>query len=89
MKLYRWKGKPFPFDPKHVPSIVAYLYRSRFRPNIVLKGAGAPFVEDVLTEFTADCHRESVDETLPIIRLVCKCTRCMVRIPVDFPLNRF
>ncbi|KAG1814002.1 uncharacterized protein BJ212DRAFT_1365027 [Suillus subaureus] len=52
----------------------------RFRPNIIIKGAGAPFFEDILTEFTADSHRESVDKASPIIRLVSKCTRCMVRI---------
>lgn len=50
----------------------------RFRPNIVIKGAGAPFFEDVLTEFTVDSHRESVDEASPIIQLVSKCTRCML-----------
>jgi hypothetical protein len=50
----------------------------RFRPNIVIKGAGAPFFEDILTEFTVDSHRESVDKASPIIRLVSKCTRCML-----------
>ncbi|KAG1742716.1 uncharacterized protein EDB91DRAFT_294104 [Suillus paluster] len=50
----------------------------RFRPNIVVQGAGAPFFEDILTEFTVDSHRESVDEASPIIHLVSKCTRCML-----------
>ncbi|KAG2070933.1 hypothetical protein BDR04DRAFT_1099163 [Suillus decipiens] len=50
----------------------------RFRPNIVIKGAGAPFFEDILTEFTFDSHRESVDKGSPVIRLVSKCTRCML-----------
>lgn len=50
----------------------------RFRPNIVIKGAGAPFFEDILTEFTVDSHRESVEKASPIIQLVSKCTRCML-----------
>lgn len=50
----------------------------RFRPNIVVKGAGAPFFEDILTEFTVDSHRDGVDKASPIIQLVSKCTRCML-----------
>ncbi|EGO05379.1 hypothetical protein SERLA73DRAFT_101193 [Serpula lacrymans var. lacrymans S7.3] len=50
----------------------------RFRPNIVLKGAGIPFAEDSIAEFTIDSHREVTDSTAPIIRLVCKCTRCLL-----------
>lgn len=50
----------------------------RFRPNIVIKGAGVPFFEDTLTEFTVDSHRESVDKASPVIRLVSKCARCML-----------
>ncbi|KAG1886124.1 hypothetical protein F4604DRAFT_1724783 [Suillus subluteus] len=50
----------------------------RFRPNIVIKGAGAPFFEDILTEFTVDSHHKSVDKASPVIRLVSKCTRCML-----------
>ncbi|KAJ8586496.1 hypothetical protein M405DRAFT_771597 [Rhizopogon salebrosus TDB-379] len=49
----------------------------RFRPNIIFKGAGAPFIEDVLTEFTVDSTPESIDAA-PIIRLVSKCTRCLL-----------
>jgi len=49
----------------------------RFRPNIVLKGAG-PFAEDSIAEFTIDSHREVADSTAPIIQLVCKCTRCLL-----------
>jgi len=49
----------------------------RFRPNIIFKGAGAPFIEDVLTEFTVDSNPQSIDAS-PIIRLVSKCTRCML-----------
>ena len=54
----------------------------------MLKGAGAPFIEDVLTEFVVNSHRESVDDASPIIRLVSKCTRCVVRKSVGSPLNR-
>ncbi|KAH7916392.1 hypothetical protein BJ138DRAFT_1075230 [Hygrophoropsis aurantiaca] len=52
----------------------------RFRPNIVFKGAGAPFAEDVLTEFAIDSHRpgDAIDSTAPIIHLVSKCTRCLL-----------
>jgi hypothetical protein len=61
------------------------LLACRFRPNIVIKGAGAPFFEDILTEFTVDSHRESGEKASPIIQLVSKCTRCMVRICSRFP----
>ncbi|KAH7927258.1 hypothetical protein BV22DRAFT_1032010 [Leucogyrophana mollusca] len=52
----------------------------RFRPNIVFKGASAPFAEDVLTEFAIDSHRpgDAIDSTAPIIHLVSKCTRCLL-----------
>lgn len=50
----------------------------RFRPNIVIKGAGAPFFEDILTAFTIDSHHETLDGASSIIRLVRKCTRCML-----------
>jgi hypothetical protein len=53
----------------------------------VIKGAGAPFFEDILTEFTVDSHRESVEKASPIIQLVSKCTRCMVRIRGRFPFK--
>ncbi|KIJ66454.1 hypothetical protein HYDPIDRAFT_109491 [Hydnomerulius pinastri MD-312] len=50
----------------------------RFRPNIVLKGAGAPFAEDVITELSIDSHREVLDGASSIIQLVSKCTRCLL-----------
>ncbi|KAG2136504.1 uncharacterized protein EDB93DRAFT_1242371 [Suillus bovinus] len=50
----------------------------RFRPNIVIKGAGAPFFEDTMTEFTIHPHHESVDGASSIIQLVRKCTRCVL-----------
>ncbi|KAI6133643.1 hypothetical protein EV401DRAFT_2053448 [Pisolithus croceorrhizus] len=48
----------------------------RFRPNIVIKGAGAPFVEDVITEMTITSERQFDDHEPPLVQLVCKCTRC-------------
>ncbi|KAI9455736.1 hypothetical protein HD554DRAFT_2030823, partial [Boletus coccyginus] len=50
----------------------------RFRPNIVFKGAGVPFVEDVVTELGISSDREAVDGTTGIIHLVSKCTRCLL-----------
>jgi len=50
----------------------------RFRPNIVFKGAGIPFVEDVVTELSlSSSDREAVDGT-GIVHLVSKCTRCLL-----------
>lgn len=43
----------------------------RFRPNIVVQGAG-PFAEDAWAEVCIG-SREA-----PIVRLVSKCTRCLV-----------
>ncbi|KAG8219375.1 hypothetical protein J3R82DRAFT_293 [Butyriboletus roseoflavus] len=63
----------------------------RFRPNIVFKGAGAPFVEDVVTELSISSDKEAVDGTTGVIHLVSKCTRCLVRIyfasDIDFDLS--
>ncbi|KAI6048067.1 MOSC N-terminal beta barrel domain-containing protein [Pisolithus marmoratus] len=50
----------------------------RFRPNIVIKGAGAPFVEDIMTEMTVTSEKRVVDHETPLVHLVCKCTRCML-----------
>jgi hypothetical protein len=49
----------------------------RFRPNIVFKGAGIPFVEDVVTELCISSEKETVDGP-GIIHLVSKCTRCLL-----------
>ncbi|KAF8131616.1 hypothetical protein EV363DRAFT_1164985 [Boletus edulis] len=51
----------------------------RFRPNIVFKGAGAPFVEDVVTELRISSDKEAgADGTTGIVRLVSKCVRCLL-----------
>ncbi|KAI6154050.1 hypothetical protein BKA82DRAFT_4096936 [Pisolithus tinctorius] len=50
----------------------------RFRPNIVIKGAGAPFVEDIMTEMTIASEKQVVDRATSLARLVSKCTRCML-----------
>ncbi|KAL4070478.1 hypothetical protein J3A83DRAFT_4358656 [Scleroderma citrinum] len=50
----------------------------RFRPNIVIKGAGAPFVEDNITELAITSDREPADGALSAIYLVSKCTRCLM-----------
>jgi len=50
----------------------------RFRPNIVFKGAGAPFVEDVVTELSISSEQGADDGTTGIIHLVSKCTRCLL-----------
>lgn len=51
---------------------------SRFRPNIVFRGAGVPFVEDMIKELVISPDRDSPENGLPI-DLVAKCTRCLVR----------
>ncbi|KAF9245643.1 hypothetical protein BU15DRAFT_40911, partial [Melanogaster broomeanus] len=50
----------------------------RFRPNIVFKGAGAPFVEDVITELSIVSDRDALDAPASIIHLVSKCARCLL-----------
>ncbi|KIK91112.1 hypothetical protein PAXRUDRAFT_150234, partial [Paxillus rubicundulus Ve08.2h10] len=50
----------------------------RFRPNIVFKGARAPFAEDVITELSIDSHQQARDGAGPIIHLVSKCARCLL-----------
>ncbi|KAH0837899.1 hypothetical protein J3R83DRAFT_6129 [Lanmaoa asiatica] len=50
----------------------------RFRPNIVFKGAGMPFVEDVMAELSISSDKEAVDGMTGIIHLVSKCTRCLL-----------
>lgn len=50
----------------------------RFRPNIVIKGAGAPFIEDIVTEMTIASEKQIADHELSLAHLVSKCTRCML-----------
>ncbi|KAH7886257.1 MOSC N-terminal beta barrel domain-containing protein [Phlebopus sp. FC_14] len=50
----------------------------RFRPNIVFKGAGAPFLEDIVTELSIDSHPEVMEDAAPPIHLVSKCARCLL-----------
>lgn len=62
----------------------------RFRPNIIFKGAGVPFVEDVVTELSISSDKDAVDGTTGIVHLVSKCARCLVRIcPVSVDLAVF
>lgn len=49
----------------------------RFRPNIVIKGGGAPFVEDNITELTITSDGEPANSA-SAIHLVSKCTRCLL-----------
>lgn len=54
----------------------------RFRPNIVLKGAGVPFAEDMWREIVVSPKPEPNPNAAPsakTITLVSKCTRCLVR----------
>lgn len=55
----------------------------RFRPNIVFKGADAPFLEDVVTELRISSDQGADDGTTGIIYLVSKCARCLVRIIIS------
>lgn len=55
----------------------------RFRPNIVLKGAGAPFIEDLWREILIDCQVErGLDpqeaEAARTLTVLSKCARCLV-----------
>ncbi|KAF8844115.1 hypothetical protein BDN67DRAFT_895589, partial [Paxillus ammoniavirescens] len=50
----------------------------RFRPNIVFKGARAPFAEDVITELSIDSFQEAREDAESIIHLVSKCARCLL-----------
>jgi len=56
----------------------------RFRPNIILGGAGAPFVEDILQEISihpcnpTDTDGESTPTVPPTIHLVSKSARCLL-----------
>jgi len=49
----------------------------RFRPNIILKGAG-PFAEDMWEEIVIGSPGEPNLNELPNIALVSKCTRCLL-----------
>jgi len=44
----------------------------------VFRGAGVPFVEDVIKELVISPNRDSPENGVPI-NLVSKCTRCLVR----------
>ncbi|EIN14228.1 hypothetical protein PUNSTDRAFT_58474 [Punctularia strigosozonata HHB-11173 SS5] len=48
----------------------------RFRPNIVLKGAGVPFAEDLWEEITIASNVSSSGDAMHIV-LVSPCTRCL------------
>ncbi|KAI0931062.1 hypothetical protein AcW1_001444 [Taiwanofungus camphoratus] len=53
----------------------------RFRPNIVLKGAGVPFAEDMWREIVVSPKPEPNPNAAPsakTITLVSKCTRCLL-----------
>ncbi|GBE77201.1 hypothetical protein SCP_0100730 [Sparassis crispa] len=53
----------------------------RFRPNIVLKGAGVPFAEDMWREIVVSPDRALDPASAPpqqTITLVSKCTRCLL-----------
>jgi uncharacterized protein YcbX len=49
----------------------------RFRPNVVLQGAGVPFAEDAWEEI-AFTPSGDVGATSPTLKLVAKCTRCLL-----------
>ena len=59
----------------------------RFRPNIVIRGAGVPFVEDMIREFVVSPNGDFTNSGVPI-NLVSKCTRCLVSRPKQNPLER-
>ncbi|KZT73416.1 hypothetical protein DAEQUDRAFT_703847 [Daedalea quercina L-15889] len=51
----------------------------RFRPNVIIKGAGVPFAEDFWREVTISPSSESSDERHPAeVTFVMKCTRCLL-----------
>jgi len=58
--------------PKHIESMII----ERFRPNVVLQGAGIPFVEDMMREITITSSTS--ESTGTPFSLVSKCTRCML-----------
>ena len=62
---------------------------SRFRPNIVVKGSGVPFAEDMWRQIVLRPVEptEASDETRTFT-LVSKCTRCLVRLLIALPTNR-
>ncbi len=58
--------------------------RARFRPNIVFKGSGVPFAEDmwrriVIRPGSGDPSEDVSGEELRTFTLVSKCARCLVR----------
>ena len=58
----------------------------RFRPNIVFKGSGVPFAEDMWRRVVIHPSgpSEDVSEELRTFTLVSKCARCLVR-PLFIP----
>ncbi|KAH8099787.1 MOSC domain-containing protein [Cristinia sonorae] len=66
-----------PSDPHRVAGMKKEKWRNRklnierFRPNIVVKGAGVPFAEDLWREIVIG------DNTVPIT-VVCRCSRCLL-----------
>jgi len=52
------------------------LEMERFRPNIVLRGAGMPWVEDMWRDITL--HRDGDEKPHTTIQLVSKCARCLL-----------
>ena len=59
------------FQPS-TPLLAHSIYTPRFRPNIVIHGAGIPWAEDMWETI-------KIGENDSTISLVSKCTRCLVR----------
>ena len=63
--------------------------RGRFRPNIVFRGSGVPFAEDMWRQVVIHSSSEppeledAPEEELRTFTLVSKCARCLVR-PASF-----
>lgn len=57
----------------------------RFRPNIVVHGAG-PFAEDMWEEIViaSPSSDKLTLDSVPGITLVCKCARCLVRLSFEY-----
>ena len=62
---------------------------SRFRPNIVVKGSGVPFAEDMWRQIALRPVEptEASDESRTFM-LVSKCTRCLVRLLIALHTSR-
>lgn len=58
-----------------------------FRPNIVIKGTGVPFAEEAMRDIIVApkfFDNTSIDRRVPVITLVSKCARCLVRVTCLF-----